>query len=121
MPEPSARHASDLAAFLQAYAERLPARIAAIEEGWNVVCNQNHSNEELDALFYRIHNLRGSAATCGFRAVSELAEVLETIVRSVGKDGTPPTASQRSEFALQFAELERAGRRSVGGQRSNGK
>ncbi len=108
MSELSTRKESDLAAFRQAYAERLPERIVAIEEAWSMACRAGHGRENLDAVFYKLHNLHGSAATCGFQAVSDLAGALEAITKSALSGGAAPTPGQQSEFACRLEELKRA-------------
>lgn len=112
MSELSAKKESELAAFRQAYADRLPARIDAIEEAWSVVCRAGHDQEHLDAVFYKVHNLHGSAAICGFRAVSDLAGALEAITK-LALHGGVPTPEQQLEFAWWLDELKRVTRSPV--------
>ncbi len=108
MSEPNAERLSALAAFRRDYFQRLPARVLAIEADWNVVCTADGGDERLEFLFRELHNLHGSAATCGFRAISNGAGALEEIVSGVRQCRMAPTVEQQSEFASRLDELKLA-------------
>jgi chemotaxis protein histidine kinase CheA len=108
MPEPSAQQQREIAAFRLQYSQRLAARIVDIEAIWKLVCRGDAGESGVEELFFKLHNLHGSAATCGFAAVSQLAGELEAIVKSVRDARSRPTPEQRVAFARRINELERA-------------
>ncbi len=72
----------DLAALFASYAHELPGIILEIVEIWHAL--ENKWNEKMYADFHRkIHNLAGSAGMYGYDDVSQIANQIQLIVRSV--------------------------------------
>ena len=80
------------------YQADLAQKLAALDVAWQPVGGAGCSSDELRHFHLLLHRLAGSGATFGFVAISEISQVLETIVLRVLNDG---------------ASLDDAGRRTI--------
>src|SRR4051812_30021090 len=67
----------------QAYRERLPEKISALEEEWAKVLQSAGQNEPLKDFHLKVHSLSGSGATYGLPVLSTAARKLELALKDL--------------------------------------
>jgi len=85
------------------FAERLPVRLAEIEDACRATREAGWTGEPLKTFHRLAHSLAGAGATFGFPAVSEAARGLERLLKELlaeSAEGTPDAA--------RIQEIERA-------------
>jgi len=87
-----------------AYAEHLPERVRAIEEGVSALGTGDA--EALRALYHQVHRLTGSAAVYGFPQLSRASAVLEERLLAAWQGETPAAAEDASSLAPLVAALK---------------
>lgn len=90
-----------------AYAAQLPEKIRQIEEA--CAGYQSRLDEEtLQALHCMVHSLTGSGATFGFAELSQVARVLEELLKNIVSRTLPANAENFAEIHRQIAGLRQA-------------
>ncbi|KPK54824.1 MAG: hypothetical protein AMS22_05290 [Thiotrichales bacterium SG8_50] len=85
----NSRVESALASLCQAYAHRLPDKLARVEQLWHQLITERWSKQHLVELIRLVHNLVGSGRTFGFATLSAVAREFETRLNAVRVE--PPT------------------------------
>lgn len=95
----AAKLQAQLQALSKAYASQLPEKIRQIEETWDGL--QNEWNDDTFQTLHRmVHSLTGSGTTFGFTLLSEVAGMLEALIKGLLAEGkTPPCAAHRDDIA----------------------
>jgi HPt (histidine-containing phosphotransfer) domain-containing protein len=90
------------------FAERLPIRLAEIEDACRAARETGWTGEPLKTFHRLAHSLAGAGATFGFPAVSEAARGLERLLKEMlaeSTEGTPPYAARIEEVERALAAL----------------
>jgi len=90
------------------FAERLPVRLAEIEDAARAAREAGWAGDPLKTFHRLVHSLAGAGSTFGFPAVSETARGLERLLRELvqREDGEPaPDAAAVREVERALAAL----------------
>lgn len=90
------------------FADRLPARLKAMENDWRSLQDNGWSREGARALHRSVHGLIGTAGSLGFSSVAKTARRLERRLVALLEAADVPTAEQRSEIESWFGRIEDA-------------
>jgi diguanylate cyclase (GGDEF)-like protein len=104
-----------LDALHQRYSEEIPSRIEHLRDLWNAARGNSASNASFKELHRITHNLAGSGATFGFKALSDTATTLDAFLQPVAETETSPTSEQCDHIELLLGKIEQAA-----SQRDNG-
>jgi len=90
------------------FADRLPARLMAMENDWRSLQDNGWSREGARALHRSVHGLIGTAGSLGFSSVAKTARRLERRLVALLEAADVPTAEQRREIEPWFGRIEDA-------------
>jgi len=90
------------------FADRLPARLKAMENDWRSLQDNGWSREGARALHRSVHGLIGTAGSLGFSSVAKTARRLERRLVALLEAADIPTAEQRREIEPWFGRIEDA-------------
>lgn len=90
------------------FADRLPARLKAMENDWRSLQDDGWSREGARALHRSVHGLIGTAGSLGFSSVAKTARRLERRLVALLEAADTPTAEQRTEIEPWFGRIENA-------------
>lgn len=76
------------------FLNELPNKIKDLHTHWKIVRNQNWSNDSNEAFCFVMHGLIGTAGTFGFNDISSAARQLESLIKTVAKQGVPPNQEE---------------------------
>jgi HPt (histidine-containing phosphotransfer) domain-containing protein len=99
--------AEELRALQEQFAQRLPARLAEIDEAWRAARDSGWEPGALRLLLRLSHSLSGAAATFGFPAVAAAAARLESFLQEITRAGGPPVEQSAERLAGLLDELQR--------------
>lgn len=102
-------HETESRGFQQQFLERLPIRVAEVEEAWRQAQASGRSGESMILLHRLAHSLAGAGAMFGLPEVAATAREMERLVR--GPAAPEEAAARRIEALL--GELRRAARRTA--------
>ncbi len=108
MPDPTEVLQAQLALLRQEYGRTLLEKIRAVEENWQALLAGPWDHATLVLVQRQIHNLAGSGATFGFRALSGIACKLELYLQAIGTQEGQPSPEQRANVARSLATLSQA-------------
>lgn len=66
---------------LRQYLDQLPAKLSALERGWQLMAESVGAESEAAELRLQVHRLAGSAGSYGLSAVGEKALILDTLLK----------------------------------------
>jgi len=87
------------------YSKGLPKRVEDIENSWNILSNQ-WSKEEEKEFHQKVHGLHGSAATFGYKEISEIANELENIIRNIPNDNLSNKIKEKITKLIQELKIK---------------
>ena len=92
----------------QDYVNSLPEKIQQIESLWKKITKDESNSEELNKLYQCIHSLNGSGATFGYTILSEIAEIIEILIKPLMQNGLLPSLEQQSHISKLLIKLRKA-------------
>ncbi|MBN9389349.1 MAG: diguanylate cyclase [Chloroflexi bacterium] len=90
-----------------AYREKLPEKIAALENTWAEVRREPEKTELLENFHLKAHSLAGSGATYGLPDVSAAARKLEQVLKGIIQHTTGGLDQKQDEIQLLFDDLKK--------------
>lgn len=90
-----------------AYREKLPEKIASLEDAWAMVRREPEKGEALENFHLKVHSLAGSGATYGLPELSAAARKLELVLKSIIQNKTDSLAEKKDEIQLLFNDLKK--------------
>ena len=92
----------------QDYVDSLPEKICQIETLWRGLVKDELDANNLKLLYQCIHSLNGSGATFGYTILSEVAEIIEIILKPFMQAGQLPNVEQQSHLNKLLVKLRKA-------------
>ncbi|MBI3733838.1 MAG: Hpt domain-containing protein, partial [Chloroflexi bacterium] len=99
---------AQLNSLYQAYAQQIPNKVSQIEDAWVQVPVNSWDGESFKTLHRLTHSLNGTTGSFGFMAVSEAAQPLEALFKSLMRGTTAATEEQRQQINAMLLMLKRA-------------
>lgn len=106
MVDPFRQLQDELAKLNQAYRERLPDKIAALEEVWLTIKASGGQVEPLKDFHLKAHSLAGSGATYGLPVLSAAARKLELALKEVMQEGGDTFLKKETSIEALFEALK---------------
>ena len=91
----------------QQYAEKLPARITALEQQWQAL-DLDTQPAQFETLIREFHTLAGSGASFGFPQISALSRDIEQLLLSVKSTNAQLSEQTRTEVNAKLSTLKQA-------------
>ena len=88
----------------QQYAEKLPARISALEQQWQTL-NPSPQAAQYESLIREFHSLAGSGTSFGFPQITTLSREIENILLGAKSTNVPLSEQIKAEINAKLASL----------------
>lgn len=88
-----------------AYAQKLPEKLAQINEAWALLPTNHWDEEYFQNLHRMVHSLAGSGKTFGYSLLGEVAHNLETYLDQIAQLRRAPIEGQRNQIEVLLREL----------------
>jgi len=92
----------------QEYVDSLPEKINHIENLWRGLVKNEVDAADVKLLYQAVHSLNGSGATFGYIFLSEMAEVIEILLKPLMQDNLLPNVEQQSHISKLLIKLRKA-------------
>jgi len=92
----------------QEYVDSLPEKINEIETLWRGLVKHDLDATHVKLLYQAIHSLNGSGATFGYTILSEIAEIIEILLKPIMSAEQIPNVEQQSHISTLLIKLRRA-------------
>ncbi|NOQ17181.1 MAG: response regulator [Methyloprofundus sp.] len=92
----------------QDYVDSLPEKIRQIETLWRGLVKHDLDAKDLKLLYQGIHSLNGSGATFGYTILSEIAEIIEILLKPLMQAELLPNIEQQSHISKLLIKLRKA-------------
>ncbi|NOQ14229.1 MAG: response regulator [Methyloprofundus sp.] len=92
----------------QDYVDSLPEKIRQIEMLWRGLVKHDLGTQDLKLLYQCIHSLNGSGATFGYTILSEIAAIIEILLKPLMQTEQLPTIEQQSHISTLLIKLRKA-------------
>lgn len=90
------------------YVASLPEKINQIETLWRGLVKQDLDANDLKLLYQCIHSLNGSGSTFGYTILSEIAEIIEILLKPLMQAEQLPNIEQQSHISKLLMKLRKA-------------
>ena len=94
-----------LAQLQRDYARQLPAKIEAIQHGWQAL-EDNMTPDGLEQLMRQCHTLAGTGTSYGFARVTEHCRAIEQLLRAVIEQERSPDATLSQQINHHLLQLK---------------
>jgi len=91
----------------QQYAQKLPARISALEQQWQTL-NPSPQAAQYESLIREFHSLAGSGTSFGFPQVTALSREIENILLGAKSINVPLSEQIKADINTKLASLYQA-------------
>ena len=91
----------------QQYAEKLPARISALEQQWQTL-NPSSQAAQYESLIREFHSLAGSGTSFGFPQVTALSRQIENILQGAISTNTQLSEQLNADINAKLSDLKQA-------------
>ncbi len=92
----------------QEYVDSLSEKIQHIESLWWGLVKHELEAADVKLLYQAVHSLNGSGATFGYVFLSEMAEVIEILLKPLMQDNVLPNVEQQSHISKLLIKLRKA-------------
>jgi len=105
MENQRAQFLAQLESLRVSFFERLPEKVAELKTAWQAVLSNPGQIEQLNEFHRFSHSLKGTAATFGYEAISDIACSVDDLAKLLIEQDEPATAEQQDKIVHLIEQL----------------
>ncbi len=105
MENQRAQFLAQLESLRVSFFERLPEKVAELKTAWQAVLSHPSQIEQRNELHRLAHSLKGTAATFGYEAISDIACSVEYLAKQLVEQNEPATSEQQNKIFHLIEQL----------------